>query len=784
MKKLFSTLILFVYVLILQAQNKSTLTVEKIMQNPNWIGSSPKNILWSLDGQKIYFLWNPQQYKYDSIYEYDLSRNSILKSNFSEAKTIEAMNNGKWNSDFTQLVFEKNGDLFLYNSKTNSTQTITQTDDNEENPYFIQKNKGIVYEKKGNLFSWNMENGLTKQLTNFINSADPNSSKSITNQNQWLLSEQTLFTVLNERKKEKEDRNDILKSTKLIDTALKIYINDKIVENKVINNTGQYLFYNCNTPIKNNSNSIVPTYVTESGYTNNLNSRTKVGHTESSDELFIIDLKKNKNIAIRIDSLEGIYDIPTYLLENPTLTKSLEKKIRGINVIGAYWNETGNKLVIDLRALDNKDRWIVEYNLNDQKLYLINRQHDDAWIGGPSLYQINWVNDSTIIFKSESSGYAHLYQYQFFTKKTTQITSGNYEVQRTYLSKDKKYFYLITNETSPSNQQIYKMKVDGSNKQLLTPKEGLYEIYLSPNESKIAYRYSYVNQPWELFLLDNQTTNTKPQRITKEAISQTFSQYNWQIPKIVQIPSRDQKMIYAKIFEPLSSTKNNAAVVFVHGAGYLQNVHNGWSSYFREYMFHNLLTDKGYLVIDIDFRASSGYGRDWRTGIYRFMGGKDLDDNEDAIKYAIKKYGIDSSRIGMYGGSYGGFVTLMAMFTKPNLIQAGAAMRPVTDWAHYNHGYTSNILNTPSLDSMAYIRSSPIFHANGLKNHLLICHGLIDLNVHFQDVVRLNQKLIELGKDNWSLALYPLEDHGFVEPSSWIDEYKRILNLFDTYLLK
>jgi dipeptidyl aminopeptidase/acylaminoacyl peptidase len=199
-------------------------------------------------------------------------------------------------------------------------------------------------------------------------------------------------------------------------------------------------------------------------------------------------------------------------------------------------------------------------------------------------------------------------------------------------------------------------------------------------------------------------------------------------------------------------------------------------------MFHNLLADKGYTVLDIDYRGSSGYGRDWRTGIYRYMGGKDLTDHIDGAKYLVDALGVDSKKIGIYGGSYGGFITLMAMFTEPDVFAAGAALRSVTDWSHYNHPYTSNILNTPVEDSIAYRKSSPIYYAEGLKGALLMCHGMIDTNVHFQDVVRLSQRLIELRKENWELAVYPLEDHGFVEPSSWTDEYRRILKLFEDNL--
>jgi len=126
----------------------------------------------------------------------------------------------------------------------------------------------------------------------------------------------------------------------------------------------------------------------------------------------------------------------------------------------------------------------------------------------------------------------------------------------------------------------------------------------------------------------------------------------------------------------------------------------------------------------------------------------------------------------------------MAMFTSPDTFAAGAALRPVTDWAHYNNSYTSNILDEPQSSEETYRKSSPIFFAEGLKGALLICHGMVDTNVHFQDSVRLAQRLIELRKQNWELAVYPVEDHGFIEATSWADEYKRILKLFDANLKK
>ena len=164
------------------------------------------------------------------------------------------------------------------------------------------------------------------------------------------------------------------------------------------------------------------------------------------------------------------------------------------------------------------------------------------------------------------------------------------------------------------------------------------------------------------------------------------------------------------------------------------------------------------------------------------MGTPEIQDLEDGVKWLVANLDVDAKRVGTYGGSYGGFMTFMALFNSPDLFQAGAALRPVSDWAHYNHGYTSNILNTPDIDPIAYERSSPIYFAEGLEKPLLINAPMIDNNVFFVDVVRLVQRLIELEKKDFETAIYPVESHGFVQPSSWLDEYRRIYKLFETNL--
>ncbi|HOA39415.1 MAG TPA: prolyl oligopeptidase family serine peptidase, partial [Flavihumibacter sp.] len=552
-------------------------------------------------------------------------------------------------------------------------------------------------------------------------------------------------------------------------------------------NDGRFISYRLFKVPANAKSTIVPAYVTESGFTENIPARTKVGAPMGVQELFLFDRRKDTVYSIKTDSIPGIRDLPDYVSDYPVKFAADIKKppVRQVSFSGISWAPTGTYAVVDIRAVDNKDRWLMLLD-STGKLALIDRQHDNAWIGGPGTGWFDgnnsgWINDRQFWYQSEKTGYSHVYTTDVINHETKALTSGNFEIQSVQVSGDKKYFYLTSNKTHPGEKHFYRLSVTGGIMEQLSSMTGANQAVLSPDEKKIAILYSYSNKPWELYLQDNKVA-AKASQLTDKAISPDFAAYPWREPELINFTARDGANVYARLYRPANAHASHPAVIFVHGAGYLQNAHKWWSSYFREYMFHNLLADAGYTVLDIDYRASAGYGRDWRTGIYRFMGGKDLTDNIDGAKLLVDKYGVDPKHIGVYGGSYGGFITLMALFTSPGTFAAGAALRPVTDWAHYNHGYTANILNEPVNDSIAYRRSSPIYHAAGLKDRLLICHGMVDVNVHFEDVVRLQQRLIELKKDNWELAAYPMEDHGFVEPSSWTDEYKRIFKLFEETL--
>ena len=773
------------------------LTVEKIMRDPKWIGTSPSGPQWSTDGKTLYFNWNPEKAQSDSMYYITLENKTPVKASIAQKQDLVSSGAIQYNNARNAFTYSKNGDVFFTDSKTGITRRVTETTEAETNPQFSFSDKRIVYSRNQNLFSWDISTGETQQLTNLrAANATPGSTRtgsassrpatqSSNAHEEWLKKDQLLyFEVLRSRKEKKDQADNYSKQTKPKELR-SINIEDKVLQAASISPDGRFVSYRLAKPPTGTKTTIVPNYVTETGFTTDIPARTKVGAPETNSEFFIYDRQRDTVWLIKTDSIPGIKDLPEYMKDYPKELEERKKKnaARDVNVGGIYWSPATGTALLDIRSHDNKDRWLMLWDTATQKLNLVDRQHDEAWIGGPGIFgSIGWIDDNTLWYQSEVTGYSHLYTFNRTQNKKTTLTTGNYEVQRAQLSKDKKFFYISTNEIHPGEQHFYRLQISTGKKERLTSLTGANQVTLSPDEKYLAILHSYSNKPWELYLQENK--NAKPTQISFQAQSDEFKTYNWRDPELVTIRASDGANVYARLYKPANPHPGKPAVIFVHGAGYLQNAHKWWSNYFREYMFHNMLADNGYHVLDIDYRGSAGYGRDWRTGIYRHMGGKDLSDHVDAAKWLVDSFGVDPKRIGIYGGSYGGFITLMAMFNEPGVFAAGAALRPVTDWANYNHPYTSNILNEPFNDSLAYRRSSPLYFAEGLQGDLLICHGMVDVNVHYQDAVKLVQRLIELGKNDWELASYPMEDHGFVEPSSWTDEYKRIFKLFERVLKK
>ena len=720
----------------------AALTVDLIMRGHGLTGWSPQNQRWSWDGSRVYFEWkqpsDPPDKDFDTwVVNRDGSDACMLgEEEAKDAPPFDAV----WSEDQTLAAYVDRGDVYLYDALAGHSRALTHTTEAESHARVTPDGRGVAFVRGDNLFLMNLSDGSLRQLTNITHEPEPPKKPAA---EQYLADEEKklLESVARaDRKHDIEEARETRERPKPFRLEAKQSVADLMLAGD-----GRFVIAIISEKPDAHSVANVPMYVTRSAYTEEVPSRTKAGEDDEFTSL------------VTLDSITG---------EAHPLDAGLPKNVRAGDPV---FSRSRWHCAFYVRSFDWKDAWIVALDPTSGKGLVLDHQHDDAWVDGPAFGTLGILDDDgRVWFTSEASGWSHLYTVPWSGGKAKAITSGAWEVRNVRTTRDERAFDITTSETSPFEQQLSRVAVDGGARHPLTTSRGTHDAIAYGDH--VADVFSYTNRPPELFV--------DAQQITRSPTPE-FWQYPWYDAPIVHFTARDGVSVAARVYEPPQFAKGGPAVIFVHGAGYLQNVYLGWSYYFREFMFQHLLMQRGAIVMDVDYRGSAGYGRAWRTAIYRHMGGTDLDDQVDAARWLVREHGVDPKRIAIYGGSYGGFITLMAMFTQPDVFAAGAALRPVTDWAHYNHEYTTEILNQPQDDAVAYRRSSPIYFAEGLKGALLICHGMGDTNVHFQDSVRLAQRLIELRKENWELAPYPVEDHAFQNPSSWADEYKRILKLFE-----
>ena len=761
-----------------------SLKLEEIMKGNDFIGWQPENPRWSLDGQKVFFEWNPNKEWGASTYFWQKGATAPKLATPEEAAFSRY--NIKINKSGTIGYYSNKGAIFSHSIKDKVTKKLYATTASITNLELGSREGVLFFVQNDNLMQLDTKEGTLLQLTNFKKGTSKNKKE---DDKSFLKTQQTeLFQFIRDQESKKKWNAERAKAIKS-DFPKEYWYGEDNLEAFKMNPNGRFATFRLTEEAKTKSEKM-EVFITADGYNQSPETKEKVSVKNLvNSKMGIYNVAKDTVYMINFSKLSHIKDQPEYYALYDNLKKK-DKEEKLIIAQDPVYNETGSFAIVEIRSQDNKERWLVNLNSENGTFEEIDHQHDEAWIGGPGIPSYSFgsgnlgflYDNETIYFQSEATGFSHLYTYNLKTKKKTQVTTGKWEVRDVTLSKDKKTFYLSTNTTHPGNREFYKLNVSGGVLQPILTSDGAHEVSISPDESTLLVRYSYKDKPWELYIASN-VKNAKLSPITNST-SEAFKSYKWRKPEVITYKAKDGATVYARVYQPEEAKANKAAVIFVHGAGYLQNAHNYWSNYHREYMFHNLLTDLGYTVLDIDYRGSDGYGRDVRTGIYRFMGGKDLSDHIDGKKVLVDKYGIDPNRVGIYGGSYGGFITLMAMLTTPKEFASGAALRSVTDWAHYNHGYTGNILNFPETDPIAFQKSSPIYYADKLEGNLLMLHGMVDDNVEYKDIVRISQRFIELGKKNWSLASFPVEAHGFRETYSWIDEYSRILQLFESTIGK
>lgn len=777
----------------------NTITLEKIMSDPDWIGRFANNVGWSVLGDHIVFERKRVDSNVQDVF-FISPENIVINGELAPLKDIHLLQADErvvsQDQRFIAWIYADIG--FIYDAKSRAAHSFSHGEEAVSQLQFMLDGR-LSFKQGSHIYAIDPESFKRQSLFHWTFSEEPVAVEAAPD---YIAQEQIkLIQYIQVKRQQRQERADYQKqlsqaNSQLTQTPFYFDKDHRLSAVSVAPNGKWAIIATRQQSQWRQESDIMPHYIQEDGRIASMPVRSRVADAKpQNDELYLLDLTNNSIHPLSKSVLPGYNDdvLETVKRENAQAqgeTYQTNRLPRDITLMSSwywseppiYWHSTDNQVGIMLEAWDNKDRWIATVDFDKKSLVTQHRLSDEAWVNY-AFNRFGWLkNEASLYFLSEHSGYSQLYV-KPVAGDLRALTQGEFVVDSITQSPDGQYIYYKANKKHPGVYEIYRVDTQNGVTETLTDLNGMTDYVLSPDGTQLVLTYSTMNRPPELLLAS--TGDEHVPLALSRFVSDEYLAMGFKAPSIIEVPSSHvDRPIYSRLYLPTQSelSASRRAVIFNHGAGYLQNSHMGWSGYFREYMFHNMLAQQGYVVLDMDYRASKGYGRDWRTAIYRQMGTPEVQDLRDGVDWLVANANVDRQRIGTYGGSYGGFMTFMAMFTAPDLFQAGAALRPVSDWAHYNTPYTANILNTPDIDPIAYERSSPIYFAEGLEKPLLMNAPMVDDNVFFVDVARLVQRLIELEKIHFETAIYPVEPHGFVQPSSWLDEYRRIFMLFEENL--
>ncbi|MCE2682525.1 MAG: DPP IV N-terminal domain-containing protein [Cryomorphaceae bacterium] len=523
--------------------NSSSLQLEEIMKGNEFVGFLPENIRWSLDGQIIYFDWNPNHELGNSTYAYRINEKGATPK---KVDRIEAIEFDPSQSQFSQQYSSIDGALVVIDRKTSAVTPLYYTNEEVYNVQRTNSEHIVAFQQGNNLFLYNGLNGSISQITNFQSGNAKNEQRDST----FLMKEeQFLFEYIRDKNERTEWSNEQGKSRFSLPEP--IYFGKEVLENLQINKSGKYVTVRFSTYPKERDTE-VEHHISEDGNAYTTPARAKVGAEEPSHRLGIFSTERDSIYFVDFSILSDIRKKPTYL--NDTTPYSSDRKIV---MHSLKFSSYRNQAVCDIRSYDNKDRWIVLINLETGKFIEIDHQYDEAWIGGPGISgwnteegTLDWIiNDLGICFQSEINGFSQLYLYTFRTKAITPITRGkNWEVHNVTFSKGHGKLFITANKTHPGNRDFYIYSFATNELTPVLTKDGAHEVFISPDEKTLAVRYSSKNEPWELFSAPN-TINSTLTQIT-HSTTEEFSRYKWREPAVIDFKGSDGTDVYARVYEP------------------------------------------------------------------------------------------------------------------------------------------------------------------------------------------------------------------------------------------
>jgi dipeptidyl-peptidase-4 len=448
--------------------------------------------------------------------------------------------------------------------------------------------------------------------------------------------------------------------------------------------------------------------------------------------------------------------VVTLNLYNVSNQKSTKIDLGNYEYIPRFkWTQNANILSATTlnRHQNNLNLYLV--NANDFTTKIVLNETDPAYVDVTD--NLTFLKDNSFIWTSEKDGFNHIYHYSKNGKLINQVTKGNWEVTDFYgVDENLKTVFFQSTENGSINRTVYSIKLNGKNKTLLSPNTGTNDASFSKNKHYFINTFSSATTP-PIYTLYNENGKKLKEVLNNNALANKLKNYQLS-PKEFFTLKTPNGNFNAWMIKPTNFNSNNKYPLFMtqySGPG-SQSVSNSWNSY-NDY-WYKLLAEKGYIIVCVDGRGTGFKGRYFKKITYKELGKYEVEDQIEAAKELGKKPFIDASEIGIWGWSYGGFMSANCILKGNDVFKMAIAVAPVTSWRFYDSIYTERYMQTPQENPSGYDDNSPLNFANQLKGKLLLVHGSGDDNVHFQNTMQFSNALIEANKP-FDEAIYPDRTH-------------------------
>ena len=478
--------------------------------------------------------------------------------------------------------------------------------------------------------------------------------------------------------------------------------------------------------------------------------------------------EKNSKISLHIYSFENDSSIRANIEDDDFYIPRMK------------WNKQNHKLAYTL----------LNRHQNDLKLNLIDAStmtektllHETSTTYIDVDEDLTFLKDNSFIWTSEHDGFNHIYLYNSSGELIKQLTKGNWEVTSFYGYNEKKErLYYQSTETGSINRGVYSIRLSGKGKQKLSVEDGSNSANFSKNFNYYINTLSSANTPSVYSL--NKAKNGKQLKVIENnnVLKTTLSSYRLPEKKFLTIKTTEGVELNAWMIKPadFNPTKEYPVFMYVYGGPGSQTVQNNWGG--SNYMWFEMLAQKGYIVVSVDNRGTGGKGADFKKSTYKELGKFEIQDQIEAAKYLGSLPYVDKERIGMFGWSYGGYMTSLAMTKGAGIFKMGIAVAPVTNWRFYDSVYTERYMQTPQENENGYDENSPINHVSKLKGAYLLVHGSADDNVHYQNTMRMIEALVQANKQ-FDLFIYPDKNHGIYGGNTRLHLYNKMTKFIEDNL--